>query len=563
MASEPPGPFDRILKTSESGDSAPPPQPDRAAVYVAGTIIGLALLLLVLVLPPVSILGRGGDETSGSSGPGTAETYSSKRRGGMPKLPAGLAAVSVMFDLAAPADRRGAAGVTVPLKEKQTDFRHLALYTYAEGRWQRLSDVTLIAGGCCGAARGEVSALPGNVAVLKTTRATLQVAGSAPAGTAIDERAAPVLTVLHPIVFIPGEGGELGGTPPAVPPAGYKVVPGIVAPSPDVVDNILRSSDLRARHAAAITDAVKDGNYAGISIDYRAVNPTLKEQLTSFVETLSAALHDDGRTLTLTLPMPVRQGAEIDTGAYDWEKLGAAADTIEIAGELDQELYFQNTEAALEYAVEKVDRAKLLITISSLSIERGGDGLRAIPLADALTLAGILGLQTQDEIVAGSQVRLTAQNLAQSEGASGMLWDETARSVAFSYPGRGGKRTAWIANEFSAAFRLELAQRYEIAGVAVTSVAAEDGGADVWSPIRELSDTGMLALTLPNGERFAPAWSAASGTLSAESGETVTWTAPQEPGTYEITLVVSDGVVRVGQRFSLEVVEPPAPAGTE
>ena len=561
MANETPGPFDRILKPSESEDGAPDPQPDRAAVYVGGTIIGLALLLLVLILPPISILSGGDGDGATSSEPGTADTYTSNVRSGMPKLPAGLAATSAMFDLAAPADRRGASGVTVPLKEKQTDVRNLALYTYTEGRWQRLSDVTLVAGGA--AARGEVSALPGNVAVLKSTRATLQIAGLAPGASIIDERAAAVLTVLHPLAFIPGDGGEIGGTPPAVPPAGYKVVPGIVAPSPDVVDNILRSSDLRSRHAAAISQAVKDGNYAGISIDYRAVNPTLKEQLTSFVEALSALLHDDGRTLTLTLPMPARQGADIDTGAYDWEKLGAAADTIEIAGEEDQELFFQNTEAALQYAVEKVDRAKLLITISALSIERGGDGLRTMPLAEALTLAGTLGLQTQDEIVAGSQVQLTAQNLAQSEGASGMLWDETARSVTFSYPGLGGKRTVWIANEFSAAFRLELAQRYEIAGVVVTSVAAEDGGADVWASIRELSDTGMLALSLPNGERFAPSWSAASGTLSAEGGESVTWTAPQEPGTYEVTLVVSDGVVRVGQRFSLEVVEPSTATGTE
>jgi len=559
MASQPPGPFDRIL-TSESEEGAPLPQPDRAAVYVGGTIIGLALLLLVLVLPPVSILSRG-DGGGGGSGPGTASTYTSTIRSGMPKLPPGLAAVSAMFDLAAPADRRGASGVTVPLKEKQADVRTLALYTYMDSRWQRLSDVTLVAGGA--AARGEVGALPGNVAVLKKTRATLQVAGSAPAGATVDERAAPVLTVLHPLVFIPGDDGGIAGAPPAVPPAGYKVVPAVVAPSPDVVDNILRSSELRGRHVTAIADAVKEGNYSGISIDYRGVSPTLKEQLTSFVEALSTALHDDGRTLTLTLPMPVRQGADIDTGAYDWEKLGAAADTIEMAGELDQELYFQHTEAALDYAVDKVDRAKLLITVSSLSIERGGDGLRTMSLASALTLASAIGLRTEDEIVAGSQVQLTAQNLAQSEGASGMLWDETARSVAFSYPGLGGKRTMWIANEFSAAFRLDLAQRYGLAGVVVTSVAAEDGGADVWASIRELSDTGTLTLSKPNGDLFAPAWSTAAGTLSTTSGDAVTWTAPQEPGTYEITLIVSDGAVRVGQLFSIEVVEAPAVAGAE
>jgi hypothetical protein len=561
MASEQPGPFDRILKT-EQEDEPPPPAPDRAAIYIGGTILGLALLLLILLLPPVSILGGDGDgETGAHSGPGVADTYKAKPRGGVPKLPAGLAAVSNLYDLSAPEDQRGAAGVTIPLKEQQTEPRNLGLYTHVDNRWQRLSDVTLIAGG--EAARGDVSALPGNVAVLKKTRATLQVAGFAGAGTTVSETAAAVLTVLHPLVFIPSPDGGIAGSRPAVPPAGYQIVPGIVAPDPEVVDTILRSTDLRNAHAAQIAAAVQEGNYSGISVDYRSINPTLKEQFTSFVESLSGALHDDGRTLTLTLPMPDIQGSDIDTGAYDWEKLGSAADTVIIAGEMDQELYFQRTEAALDYAVEQSDRAKLLLSVSSLSVERGGDGLRAMPLAEALTLASTVALGSEDDIVTGAPVPLLAQNLSPEDGASGMAWDETARAVTFSYPGRGGKRTVWMANAFSAAFRLELAQRYGIAGVAVASVAVEDGGADVWAPIRELADTGTLVLSKPNGDLFAPTWSAAEGNLSATSGGSVTWTAPAEAGTYEVTLIVSDGVVRAGQRFSLEVIEPPAAAASD
>jgi spore germination protein YaaH len=343
-----------------------------------------------------------------------------------------------------------------------------------------------------------------------------------------------------------------------VPPAGYQIVPGIVDPDPEIIDNILRTTDLRNAHAADIASVVQDGNYAGIAVDYRGVSPTLKEQFTQFIETLSGALHDDGRTLTLTLPMPAIQGSDVDAGAYDWERLGSAADTVVLAGELDQELYFQRTEAALDYAVDKIDRGKLLITVSSLSVERGGDGLRTMPLGEALTLASTVSLGSDNEIVAGSQVPLIAQNLSQEDGASGMAWDDTARAVTFSYPGRGGKRTVWVANAFSAAFRLELAQRYGIGGIAVSSVAVEDGGADVWAPIRELADTGNLQLVKPNTDRFAPEWSAAGGQLSSTSGGSVTWTAPTDPGTYDVTLIVSDGVVRAGQKVSLEVAEAPA-----
>ncbi len=551
MATEKPGPFDPILK-----QPAEPAERDRAVVYVVGTIIGLALLLLILVLPPISVLSRGGGGSSASGETAAnSDSYGSTVRSGMPKLPAGLVAASALFDLSAPADKRGASHLTVTLKEKQSDQHALGLYTYVDSKWQRLSDVTLVASGA--AARGDVSSLPGNVAVLKRSRASLQVAGSIPAGTTLDKRAEPSLTVLHPLVFIPSDTGDLAGTPPAVPPASYKVVPSIVGIYPDVVNTILRSSELRATHASNIADKVRTSNYAGINVDYRSVNSDLKDQFTDFVTQLQQALHADGRTLTLTLPMPQAQGGNINAGAYDWQKLGGLADTIELVGDLDQEVYFQNTEAALQYIADKVDRSKLLLVISPLSIERGGDGLRAMSQNDALTIASQVTAKLSGDIAPSAPVQLVAQNLAQSEAASGIHWDEAARSVTFSYPGRGGKRTVWLANQFSAAFRLDLAQRYGLSGVSVTDVSTEGGGADIYPAIRELADSGSITLTRPNGDLFTPAWTSSDGSLSAPSGDTVTWTAPATPGVYSATMIVSDGVIRAGQVVQLTVVAPP------
>ncbi|MDP9236594.1 MAG: glycosyl hydrolase family 18 protein [Chloroflexota bacterium] len=548
MANEQPGPFDRILKSTEPAE---PERRDLAPVYIIGTIIGLALLLLILVLPPISILSGGGG-SSIPSGPGVAGTYKSTVRSGMPKLPAGLVAASALFDLAAPADQHGPSRITVPLKEKQSEQRNLGIYSYVDGKWQRLSDVTLVASGA--GARGDVSTLPGNVAVLKRSKATLQVAGSIPAGTTLDKKAEAAITTLHPIVFIPTDAGPIVGQPPAVPPAGYRVVPAIVAPSADVVDNILRSSPVATAHAASIADAVKQGNFAGIDVDYRSVNPQLKDRYTAFVTELAKDLHNDGRTLTLTLPMPSNDGGTLQTGAYDWEQLGKQADVIELAGELDQELYFQNTEAALKYLTQKVDPTKLLLSISSLSVERGGDGLRTMALNDAFARASIVSVKSTGEIAPGAQVQLVAQNLAQSEAASGMHWDDQSRSVTFSYPGRGGKRTVWVANQFSGAFRLELAQRYGLGGVAINDVSTEGGGGDVWAPVQQLSDTGNLTLARPNGQLLTPTWSVTDGTISPQSGDTATWSAPAKAGTYDVVLIVSDGVVRAGQQVTLDVV---------
>jgi hypothetical protein len=555
MTTQQRGPFDRILKSAE--DAAPDIVPDRAAIYIGGLIIGLAVLLLVLILPPISILSGGGDDAPVISGvPGDADEVTSRVRSGMPRLPAGLVAASPFFDISAPEDQRGANALTLPLKERATDARNMGLYSYIDTRWQRVSDVTIVASGS--AARGEVDTLPGNVAVLRRAEVTLQVAASIPAGTALDPAAAQVITVLHPIVFIPSETGDVVGQPPAVPPASYEVVPGIITFEPAAVDNIMRSTEIRNAHVEAIVEQVREGNYSGISVGYLSVSAALREEFTMFVSDLAAALHDDGRTLTLTLPMPLRVDGEFDTGAYDWEALGSVVDSIEMSAELDQELYFQNTEAALAYVTERVPPGKILLSMTSQSVERGGDGIRQVGYGDALITASAIGMGTDGDIFPGTPVELVAQNLATGDGVSGMTWNDTARAVTFSYPGLGGKRTMWIANAFSAAFRVELAHRYGLGGIVVTDASVEGGGADVWAPIRELADNGSVSLAKPNGDFFAPSWSATEGAITPALGDAVTWTAA-DPGSHEITVVISDGIVRLGQRVAVNVSAPPAP----
>jgi hypothetical protein len=71
--------------------------------------------------------------------------------------------------------------------------------------------------------------------------------------------------------------------------------------------------------------------------------------------------------------------------------------------------------------------------------------------------------------------------------------------------------------------------------------------------VRQYIQTGKVALSKPNGALLAPSWIASGGTLASESGATVAWQAPAKAGTYTLTLVVSDGVMRVGQQIQVSV----------
>jgi hypothetical protein len=547
-----PGPFDRILQIS--------PEADRAGRWVVGLTVGLGLLLLILVLPPVCILSRGGDEEGGAEGGAVVSTA----QGDMPRLPEAFEALSSLYEISTPGAMQGALIITVNLLEPLLEERNVALYTFADGRWQRLSGATLVNDGT--AAQGEVGKLPGNVAVLRRSEGAMEVTGWLPSGASLDLRTGSALTVLNPVDFAPaGDGSLVGNSTSISPEVPFRVCPTVRTASPEdveTVNGLLASPDLRRAHVDAILAMVREAGYDGVDLDYGGVSAARADEFAEMVETLAAGLHADGRRITLLLPLPSRAGSEWDTGGYDWERLGETADHIKVAPEEDQGAYYRRMEDALDFLTGLVEPRKLLLVVGGLSREKGSEGIRTLTFSEALTLASVPTVDAEGDIGPGQTVRVIGANLAEEEGASGLYWDDEALAVTFTYPGRGGKRTVWLSNVFSTAFRLDLARRRGLGGVAMEDVSSAAGEANIWPAIQEYAETGSVTLVRPNGELLAPQWSASGGSLDTEVGSTVQWQTPDEPGLYEVTLIVSDGVVRVGQRLVVEVRASPVPAAS-
>jgi hypothetical protein len=534
------GPFDRLLQ--------PEAPRDRTPIVVVGVIIILAVVLLVLVLPPVSIL-SGGNGSSAGPAPGASRSESKA-----PQAPEGWEVLSPLYELEGGGETEGGALLTVKLDVQPPDGRNLALYTYDNGQWKRVAPATLTSDGS--AVQGEVSVLPQNVAALRRTTVAVQVAGWLPPEAEIDPEAARTLSVLHTVDFMPAADGILlGAGRPRPEGDGLRVLPTVQAlgpPESEAVDTVLASPELRQTHIGDIVRVVQEGAYDGIDIDYRALSPDRGADFTQFIVELADALHQEGRSLTLTLPLPVRETTGWDTGPYDWQALAQAADTIEVPAEPDQSLYYGRMEEALGFLTQQVDSTKLLLVVSPYSHEKGGEGIQALLLSQALGLASTLVARTEGDIKPQDAVTIVGPNIYEDEGASGVYWDEEALAVTFSYPGEGGARTVWIENSFSMAFKMDLVRRFQLGGVAVDDVSLSAAGPDIWRPIQELADSGNVTLVRPNGPLLRPHWEASGGALDGQGNGAVVWTAPAA-GIYDVTLVVSDGVVRVGQRLPLEV----------
>ena len=202
---------------------------------------------------------------------------------------------------------------------------------------------------------------------------------------------------------------------------------------------------------------------------------------------------------------------------------------------------------------QKIAPAKLVLVVSALGREKGGEGIRALTGLEALSLASTLTAKDGTEVRPGQSVVISGENIDTGGGASGIGWDDGALAVSFTYPGLGGARTVWIEDVFSVGFQLDLAARYHLGGIAVDDVSTPAGAPGVWPVVQEFIDSGNVSLVKPNGTLFVPHWEADGGSLQGGDDGSVTWTAPTEPGTYTVTLVVSDGIARVGQRLSLTV----------
>lgn len=541
-------------------DQWPPAQPVRRAdgggfeadsnlLRVAALIGILAAVILVLVLPPISILDRGGSGSSSS-----ADGVVTRARGSLPALPEGLEAASALYDINSSAAAQGPATLTVRLTQQTNDGRNLAFYTYLDGSWERLAPVEPADGGR--AARGEVPAVPPNIAVLRRTTFARTPGLIVGPGQTLDP-AAPVGGVVSVLAGTPVSGGEdidLSSQLQGGLSERYLGITTATAAQAAAVNRILGDPAAIKRHADAIIGAAQRTNAAGIHLDYTAVDGAHRAAFTSLVEQLATQLHATRRGLVVTVSTPASAN---DPGGYDWAPLAAAADALWLRPPSDPALFYEQLEPALATKRDTgFDLRKVSLVLDRRSHDHSTEGISALSLRDALATAAMLQSRIDQGITPGREVTIVGTNIAQEEGDSGLHWDERGMSVAFSYAERANQHTVWIENRFSMAFRLDLARRYGLGGVTIDGAAQDETLPDVWNVVSQYLEDGRVRLEYPYGPYLQPQWAATDGKIDrGASGGLAVWSAPTRTGIYDITLVVSDGVIFVGRQLSLRVAE--------
>jgi hypothetical protein len=544
----------------------PPRRFDPIPYIIGGVVFLLALLVFALFLPPFELLADDDDdspEVIADVCQGVTQTIEEE----IPTIPTGLEALSPLRLLEANEEPCGPLNIGLNLTTQTDDGSNLGFYTYVDNTYRKEADAELTADGTV--AQGQLEVLPENIIVLRRVASSVRVEGFLPAGQTVDADGQGVLQTVTVEAYAPVADGTLSGGPPD-PVSGVEVIPVVRADTEDedaAVDNLLQSDVALQAHVEARAAQVQENSLPGIEIDYGCIDPSLRDRFTNFVLSLSSAIGID-RRLSIVVPAP--EGPEgspcLNFGAYDLRGLADVADFIKLMPIRNQPTYRQSMSQVLSTAVAEVPRQKLILVVSAYGTVLSPDGARQlIAPANALAIAATPVLNTgSNPTPAGQELIFIGRRIDQESGASGIAWSDDDLSVTFSYE-EDGTFQYWVENAFSIAFKLDLAARFQLAGVAVDDASGAPGLANVWAPLRDLIENGLPTLVKPNPDSFTPEWRVDGQPVEGANGTVFNWTAVSsagggcvatiEAGQHCITLVVSDGEVRAGSEVLIAVTE--------
>ena len=194
--------------------------------------------------------------------------------------------------------------------------------------------------------------------------------------------------------------------------AGLRIVPSIVNGGFDAqrVGDVVNDPARRARHIDDILALVRDNGFDGIDIDYESLNPADRDAFSFFIEELAAALHAEGKLLSIAVHAKTDDaGAWSGAAAQDWARLGAAVDAFKI---MTYDFHSGGSEAGpiapldwvddvLSYAATVVPPAKTWMGVPFYGYDWTGSTGQSLNWRQALKLAEQNGVEPQRDPSSG------------------------------------------------------------------------------------------------------------------------------------------------------------------
>jgi len=369
--------------------------------------------------------------------------------------------------------------VDVVMPNDAEPWETLDLYTWTGQEWQWVGSELHAEVAEHEFIRAQVTDLPAYLVVVQAKSVPATVSTSLGPGDNSVTTAAGVLDEINPTGLVLGTDGQILGDPDSLPQPGGEAAQAVLptmrnwAPGAAInrgpLSDVLTMPEVQEGHVASIVRLCTERGFAGVVVGYRGVAPDQRDVYSDFIAALAKALHAEGLRLTVVVEPPTPTDGGWDTGGYDWAALGAVADAVEVPLPEDPAAYVEGGKAQrlLEWATAQVSRYKLRLSVSSLSVDRGGGEVQTISLEQALAPFGeVVVLDDVSQVEPGSQVEF---------GLAGQLLSivpqEAAGTYRLEYEAEDGEtHTVWLGTASNLATKLRWAQRYHLGGVSVADM---------------------------------------------------------------------------------------------
>ena len=222
------------------------------------------------------------------------------------------------------------------------------------------------------------------------------------------------------------------------------------------IDTVLKDPDLRTSAINNLESTIKKNNLDGVNIDFEMVPAADKDKLTAFMKELAARLKPQGYIVSMDV-FPNEDESNDVSVAYDYGELAKYVDKIMLmtydnhgawsdAGPIADISW---DERCLNYALKFIPNNKLYLGIAGYGYDWSSKG------AESLEYPAIT-------------------KLAKKFNAP-LAWDDTAKAPHLAYTGADGiSHQVWFENSQSIGYKLDLMNKYDIAGIALWKLSEED-----------------------------------------------------------------------------------------
>lgn len=234
---------------------------------------------------------------------------------------------------------------------------------------------------------------------------------------------------------------------------------------PEIVDQFLRNGDKRQKHIGEILSLLQSKGYDGVVVDYENLQEEQAEVFIQYMQELSAALRAQGKKVVISV--------NTETTGRVWHGIDVVA-----VSKLVDRIEFNAYEEFNTYTGPGPIASRGWVNSILRNVIKQGVPPEKIILGTAH--AGHEWIADTGEFIDDVSARQKLEK--QTQIGVPLQWDEQVGGTFYTYRDETGRDcVVWIENGQSFAGKIDLAKRYQVAGIFMWHLGGEDSS--VWQTI--------------------------------------------------------------------------------